>query len=136
MVMVIDASMTMTWCFEDEATPASDDVLQRLSDDTAVVPSIWPLEIANVLLVGERRGRLAEAQSARFVELLGELPIHIETDDADIASCVHAGRRHGLSAYDAAYLLLAERRGIELATLDRRVAAAARAAGVSVVGES
>lgn len=135
MPVVIDASMTMAWCFEDEATPGSDAVLQRLGGDIGVVPSLWPLEVANVLLVAERRGRLTEAQTARFMELLSQLPIEVDADAADIDGVVEVGRRHDLSAYDSAYLLLAERRGIDLATRDRRLASAARVAGVVVTGD-
>jgi predicted nucleic acid-binding protein len=69
-MFVIDSSVAMAWCFEDEASDATDAVLDRLNEECAVVPAIWPLEVANVLLVAERRGRLSEAQASRFLELL------------------------------------------------------------------
>lgn len=134
MPFVIDASVTMAWCFEDEATVATDKVLDRLADDHAVVSPLWHLEVANVLLVAERRKRLSEAQATRFVELLRQLPVEVDHDDADVAALVATGRRHGLSAYDASYLLLAEQRGIALATVDAALATAARASGVVVLG--
>jgi predicted nucleic acid-binding protein len=132
-VFVMDTSVAMAWCFEDEATEASDAVLDRLHDDEATVPAIWPLEVAQVLLVAERRGRLTEAQASRFLELLTQLPIEVEDAPADLAGIVAAGRRHELSSYDASYLVLAERLGASLATLDHRLAKAAEQAGVELL---
>jgi predicted nucleic acid-binding protein len=132
-VFVIDTSVALAWCFEDEATDATDAVLDRLSEDHAVVPAIWPLEVANVLLVAERRGRLSEAQVSRFLEILAQLPIDVDESPADMAGIVAAGRRHTLSSYDASYLVLAERLGAALATLDQRLTNAARKAGVELL---
>jgi predicted nucleic acid-binding protein len=130
---VIDTSVAMAWCFEDEATLATEAVLDLLRDDQVVVPAIWSLEVANVLLVAERRGRLSEAQASRFLELLAQLPINVDTSPTDMAGIVATGRRHTLSCYDAAYLLLAERLGATLATLDKPLAKAARKAGVQLL---
>jgi len=135
MTIVIDTSVTMAWCFEDEETLAADEVLDRLRDGDAVVPSLWQLEVANVLLVAERRGRISEAQAERFVSLLEQLPIRVDADVVDMTSVLGVGRRHGLSAYDACYLVLAERLGAPLATLDTALAAAGRAAGVTVLAD-
>jgi predicted nucleic acid-binding protein len=132
-VFVVDASVTMAWCFEDEATAATDVILDRLTGEDAVVPSIWPLEIANVLLVAERRGRVSEAQASRFVELLAALPIEVDDVAPDLSAVLAAGRQHQLSAYDAAYLVLAERLGAPLATLDQRLVAVAEQAGVQLL---
>jgi predicted nucleic acid-binding protein len=132
-VFVIDTSVAMAWCFEDEATEAADLVLDRLREDEAVVPAIWPLEVANVLLVAERRGRLTEAQVSRFLGLLTQLPIEVDDAPRELAGIVAAGRRHELSSYDASYLVLAERLGASLATLDRRLAKAAKRAGVELL---
>ena len=125
MPFVVDASVALAWCFEDEATPQTEAVLDRLSHDTAVVPSLWELEVSNVLLAGERRDRLTESQSARFVALLAQLPILVDTASVDVGAVLAAGRQHVLTAYDAAYLVLAEREGVPLATLDARLRAAA-----------
>jgi predicted nucleic acid-binding protein len=133
---VVDASVTLAWCFEDEATPGTEAILDLLADDSAVVPGLWELEVSNVLLLGEWRGRLTEAQSARFVALLGQLPILVDAASADMGAVLAAGRRHGLTAYDAAYLVLAEREGLPLATFDARLRAAAQAAGVAVISGS
>jgi predicted nucleic acid-binding protein len=129
----MDASVAMAWCFEDEAIEATDIVLDRLRDDEAAVPAIWPLEVANVLLVAERRDRLSEAQASRFLELLTQLPIEVDEAPHDLAAIVAAGRRHELSSYDASYLVLAERLGAPLATLDQRLAKAAERAGVELL---
>lgn len=133
MPFVLDASTALSWCFEDEATPATDAVLDQLAEDRAVVPTLWELEITNVLLVGERRGRLTEAQTAHFVALLSALPINVDLAGPDMTTVLAVGRQHGLSAYDAAYLVLAERDGLPLATLDDRLQRAAQAAGVELV---
>jgi predicted nucleic acid-binding protein len=135
MDFVIDASVTMAWCFEDEATTAADEALDRLRESHAVVPTIWNLEVANVLLIAQRRSRVSEAQVARFVRLLGSLPITTDPAPIDIAALLNLGRRHSLSSYDASYLELAERLGAPLATLDVKLAAAAHTAGVHVLGQ-
>ena len=133
MQFVIDTAVTMAWCFPDEATAGSDALLERLREDQAVVPGLWQLEVANVLLVAERRGRVTEALGARFLSLLGRLPILVDPAPADPSALVAAGRRHGLSAYDAEYLLLAERHGLSLATTDQKLAAACRSAGLDLI---
>lgn len=132
MAFVVDASVAMAWCFEDEATDFSEEILDRLRDEEAVVPGLWRLEVANVLLVAERRARITEAQATRFVELLLRLPIHTDLDVVEVNDVLAVGRRHGLSAYDACYLSVAERHGVPLATLDDTLAAAGRSAGVTV----
>ncbi|HEX8303600.1 MAG TPA: type II toxin-antitoxin system VapC family toxin [Jatrophihabitans sp.] len=132
-MFVIDASVTMAWCFADEATSGTEAVLDQFTGDEAVVPAVWPLEVANVLLVAERRLRLTEAQASRFLDLLQQLPISVDGAPTDLAAVVAAGRRHELSSYDASYLVLAERTGAPLATLDRRLADAATRAGVRLL---
>jgi len=129
---VLDCSVTMAWCFNDEATPYTDGVRDCLADKRAVVPSIWPLEAANATLMGERRKRLDEARSQRFFVLLAALPIVVddETGSRAFGNIVHLARTHQLSAYDAAYLELAVRRGLPLACLDGKLKTAALAAGV------
>lgn len=132
-MFVVDANVTMAWCFEDEATEATEAVLDRLRSERVLVPAIWPLEVANVLLVAQRRSRVNEAQIGRFVHLLAQLPIDVDETSADVASPVALSRTHELSSYDASYLLLAERAGLPLATLDDRLAKAAARAGVPLV---
>src|SRR5579864_4374171 len=99
----------MAWCFEDEANAYADSILDRLLDGDARVPPIWPLEVANALLVAERRGRLTEAKTARIAQLLLSLPFSVEEGAVNraLGPVLGVGRAHGLSAYDAAYLELA-----------------------------
>jgi predicted nucleic acid-binding protein len=129
---VLDCSVTMAWCFDDEATPYTDGVRDSLVDMQAVVPSIWPLEAANATLTGERRKRLDEARSRRFFVLLAALPIRLdeETGNRAFGDIVHLARTYQLSAYAAAYLELAIRQGLPLACLDGKLKTAAAAAGV------
>ncbi len=133
MTFVVDASVTMAWCFDDEATTATEAVLDRLRQEEATAPVLWSHEVANVLLVAERRKRITEAQSARFLELLTRLPIRVADSRVEPAALVGIGRRHQLSAYDAAYLLLAEQLGAPMATLDDQLTAACDAAGVQLL---
>jgi predicted nucleic acid-binding protein len=105
----------------------------HLADEaTAVVPSLWLLEVTNILLVGERRGRNTVEQSKEFWETLQALPIEIEEYSLEqcSSSIFDLARTHNLSAYDASYLDLAQRRSLPLATLDKRLMAAAKACGV------
>ncbi|MBI4322393.1 MAG: type II toxin-antitoxin system VapC family toxin [Chloroflexi bacterium] len=132
MSFVVDTSVSMAWCFEDEANSFTEAVLDRLGEEEAVVPAIWTLEVANVLLVGERRGRLTQAQSVRFVQLLHALPIEVDSEASKgmSAEVLAIGRWYSLSAYDAAYLELAARLGVPLATQDTRLGQAAERMGI------
>ncbi len=125
----------MAWCFEDEVNAYSEAVLDRLRETEAVLPAIWPLEVANVLLLAERRRRLTEAQTAHFIQLLKALPIRVEESDITrvLGSVLAIGRSHGLSAYDAAYLEVGARQGLPLATQDARLRPAATRAGVTIL---
>ena len=134
---VLDRSIAMSWCFEDQAEPGTDAILARLTEDEALVPPVWPLEVANVLLGAERRGRLSRARSQGFVAMLGQLPIAtVERPQREsIESALSLGRDYCLSAYDAAYLDLAIREGVPLASKDRLLRTAARRAGVALLPE-
>lgn len=136
MTFVIDASITLAWCFDDEASPAADAVLERLERETALAPAHWPLEVANALRTAERRGRLGEADLSRLRVLLGALPVEIAPLELPTAlwGVLDAARAHNLTAYDAAYLDLARTRGLSLATADSRLRGACTDAGVEVVG--
>ena len=135
---VIDNSVVMTWCFEDEADAYADMTLENLANAVAVVPAIWPLEVANVLLVAERRQRLHEADSVRFLALLRQLPITVDRtwQERLMKEWLAIGRAHDLSSYDAAYLELAMRHGLPLATLDHRLRAAAARVDVPLLETS
>ncbi len=135
MPFVLDNSVVMAWCFEDEDTEYADRVLELLDADTAITPSIWPLEIANAILMSERRGRLSAAGAARFTELVSGLTVTVERTALlrALGAVMEVGRTHSLTSYDAAYLELAMRRGLPLATLDNRLADAARQADVTLI---
>ncbi len=132
---VIDNSVVMSWCFKDETSRYADAVLDSLALSTAVAPSIWPLEVANVLLAAERSNRLSEADSARFISLLTELPITIEQEPPEriMKEILVLARRHQLSSYDASYLDLAMRQGLPIATLDNGLIAAAQQTQVPIM---
>jgi predicted nucleic acid-binding protein len=132
MPFVLDSSVTLTWCFEDEATPYADQVLDLLGSDSALTPAIWPLEIANALRTAERRGRLHPADSVHFTELLRALPVSVESMPLEraLGAVLDVARAYELTSYDAAYLEIAMRVGLSLATQDVRLSAAAERAGV------
>ena len=131
---VLDGSVTMAWYFKDEANDYANAVRDGLGESRAVVPSLWPLEVANTILVGERRKRSNQAQAATWTGLLSALPISVdeETSSRAFSDILNLGRSQNLSAYDAAYLELAMRRGLPLATLDAKLKAAAGAVGVPI----
>ena len=131
---VLDGSVTLVWGFTDENDAYATAILDKMPDLQAHVPNLWPLEVANALLVGERRGRTTSAKAAHFLALLDTFPITV--DDETVARAwtetLHLARSHGLSAYDASYLELAMRLGLPLATLDAKMKTAATAVGVSL----
>jgi predicted nucleic acid-binding protein len=131
---VLDCSVAMTWCFEDEADLFADSVLAGLATDEAVVPGIWPVEVANVLAMCERWGRVNAAEIATFVNLLNSLPIRIDDQTAKNAfgEAFRLARTHRLTAYDAAYLELALRSGCPLASLDTPLNETAAGLGVAL----
>lgn len=135
---VPDTSVALAWCFEDESSPTADAILDLLVSSEAIVPAIWPVEVGNALLAGERRKRITPAEIARSLELLCSLNIRL--DDARLGlgvdDLVALARSQKLSVYDAAYLSLAMREGIPLATLDRALARAAQRAGISLLLKS
>lgn len=133
MSLVIDASIAMAWCFEDEYTPVADAVLARVLQEGAVVPPLWGSEVTNVLLVAERRHRTTPADTSRFIALLDSLPLEQADHEPSKEQVAALARTHGLTAYDACYLATAMLHGYPLATLDGALAKAATAAGVSLV---
>lgn len=132
---VIDNSVVMSWCFQDETNKYADDVLGLLEEGTAYVPAIWPLEVSNVLLVAERRRLLSQADSSRFISLLFELPIIVDQESPErmLSEILALAREYKLSSYDASYLDLAMRKGLPLATTDMNIIAAAKRSSVSII---
>jgi predicted nucleic acid-binding protein len=132
--LVIDSSAALSWCFEDEASPESDALFERVRDQGALVPGLWHLEVANVLLQAERRGRIATGDVAMRLELIAELPITTdnETNARAWREILVLARAEGLTTYDATYLELAIRRGLPLQTKDAALITAAKRSGVTV----
>ena len=134
MPFVIDASIAACWVFRDEDHPHADLALQRLRTDAAMAPSLWWFELRNILVVNERRKRLTEADSAAFLRDLSRLAVSLDRSPQE-AEVLRLARTRGLSVYDAAYLELARRTGVALATLDAALIRAAQAEGVQLIGE-
>lgn len=133
---MLDASVALAWCFEDEANPTADRVERRVrSADRPHVPINWAYEVANAIIASERRRRLTSDSALRAMELLEDLPVSVDAPAVIHiwGAVVETARRFDLSTYDAAYLELAMRERLPLATLDRALQRAARAAGVELI---
>jgi predicted nucleic acid-binding protein len=133
---VVDASVALSWTFEDERTPYARGVLISLRHDRSIVPTIWPLELNNAILSAVRTGRIQKRFATRILANLYRLPIDVDQETAYVFiahDILDLGLAHRLSAYDASYLELAIRRGLPLATQDRKLADAALAAGVELL---
>ena len=135
MSFVLDVSLACAWCFADEATPEAWALLEQLPQSPAVVPALWLWEVGNVLVQAERRQRISAAASREFLTLLETLPIDIEPAAVGVVwhDTLAIARSQQLTAYDAAYLELAMRRGLALATRDRDLMRAAEAVGVALL---
>lgn len=133
--IVIDSSLAAAWCFGDEATPQTDAILHALEEARGLVPTLWHFELTNLLVQAERRKRIGSDDATALLGFLDSLPI--ETDPEAPASRRRdvwvLARRHKLTSYDAAYLELAIRAGLPLATRDQDLARAATECGVSVL---
>jgi predicted nucleic acid-binding protein len=123
MPFVLDSSVALAWILPDEHSDSVDLIADRLENDFAVVPAVWPLEILNALLVASRRARISAGDIKRSLSDLAALPIEVETiamaEMLDAISSV--AQRHNITSYDAAYVELAKRRGLAVATLDRKL---------------
>lgn len=135
MQFVLDCSVAISWCLVDEDNDYANAILVMMPNAEAFVPGIWSLEIANVLLVAERRNRMTKEQSEEAITLLQSLLIKVDsaTKTSVFSAILDLGRQEGLAAYDAAYLELALRLGLPLATIDARLAEAATRCGVNLV---
>jgi predicted nucleic acid-binding protein len=136
LTIVIDASLTMAWYFEDESTPATDELLERVAESGAMVPGLWRLEVANAFQVAVRRQRIDAVYRDASLKELTFMPITIDTDTNSYAwsTTLRIAERFSLTLYDAAYLELAQRRSLPLGTLDRDLRAAAPALNVELLG--
>ncbi|SUS08615.1 Ribonuclease VapC [uncultured Defluviicoccus sp.] len=133
--LVLDCSVAVSWCFEDEAAPETDAILERVRDEGAIVPALWHLELGNVLIQAERRGRLTAADTTTRLQLIGALPItaDVDTPDRALREVLTLARAEGLTTYDAAYLELAMRKGLPLASKDNALVEAAKRCGVATL---
>ena len=135
--LVLDCSMVMAWCFADGTTAQTAEIQDRLAAEAAVVPGHWFLEIANVLAMAEKRGRISPEDSSQFVGQLAVLDIQVDEEASRRAfdHLLPLCRSHGLTSYDAAYLDLAVRRRLPLASLDDALRQAATSLGMQVFGK-
>lgn len=133
MPFVLDNSVVAGWFLEDQATPYTDAIAARLEEDRAVVPALWQLEFANVLRTACKRNRIAAAQAQQIIEQICSLPIEVDRDTPGPAELLALALRYDLSSYDAAYLELALRWQLPIATKDHPLRSAATAAGVGLV---
>ena len=134
MAFVLDCSVTIAWVFPDEATESTDRLRESLIDGRAFVPSLWPVEVGNVLLIATRRGRITRDDWPRIHTNLAALPIEIDPVSTTRVWSValELATEHQLSVYDAMYLELAMRLQLPLATLDRALDAAGRSEGLAL----
>ena len=134
---IVDCSLAMTWVFIDEATTETRQLFRRLATESALVPSHWFLEVSNVLVISERRKRISVTESTQFLTLLDALQIEIDNEALARAfdHILPLARTHALTTYDAAYLDLALRRQLPLASLDDDLRRAAMTLGVQVLGK-
>ena len=138
MSLVLDSSATLAWIYGDETTRAIREVFDRVADDGAVVPGLWRLEVANSLTIAVRRGRIdADFRQAALTDLsMLDITLDQHTDARAWGETLALADRFRLTLYDAAYLEIARRRGLPLATLDRDLRVAANAVGVDLLGEA
>lgn len=133
--VVVDSSIALTWCFDDEASPETDTVFERVRDYGAIVPGLWYLELSNVLLQAEKRGRITSAEVSTRLDLIARLPISVarETTVRAWQDILALARKERLATYDSTYLDLALRRELPLLTRDNDLAQAAMRSGVVVL---
>lgn len=132
MSLVIDASVALSWCLADEDDPLAESAMRLTLEHFAVVPRIWWYEILNGLAINRRRGRLNEADASATLADLKGMRILVDDDHGD-GAILDLAARHGLSAYDAAYVETSLRRSLPLASLDRRLLRASETAGATIL---
>jgi len=134
--VVLDCSATLAWIYPDETTEAIRRVFEVIATDRCVVPTLWRLEVANGLTVALRRGRITPAFRAEALNVLDLIEVSIDTETGTHAwtTTLQLSDRFGLTIYDAAYLELAQRRSLPLASLDTALRDATRTLGLSAIG--
>jgi len=137
MSFVLDASIAVSWAFPDEEWGSSMKLLDKLETEFAYVPSLWSLEVGNAVLMAERKKRITYADVREFFSILQNLNIKVDeqTDLCAFHEIFTLAKTQGLTTYDAAYLELAMRMGLSLATRDQLLANAAKKLGVEVINQ-
>ena len=138
MDFVLDCSSTLSWAFKDESSEYSRRLQEFLVENTAVVPSIWSLEILNGLFVAVRRGRMEPNEPQEFISMLGSLPITVRSNSAEheFNNLPNLIQTYQLSSYDAAYIELAQREMLPIATQDRNIIQSANQLVINVLDEN
>jgi predicted nucleic acid-binding protein len=135
-VIVLDASASLAWCFEDETTDKIKRLFERLSTgDSAFVPAHWPIEVSNALLLAQRRKRISPNLRSQYWNQFFDLPIYVDRplSESDVNRMLAISEKHGLTTYDGAYVDLALSRGAALASLDTSMRRAAKAEGIAIL---
>lgn len=133
---MLDSSVALAWCFEDEQTESTAELFERLGRESAAVPSLWFIELTNVLALSERKRRATQAKTAEFIALVQKFDLEVDQDGPGRAfnHVLDLCREHRLTAYDAMYLDLAIRKRLPLATLDDELRKAAKRANIPLLG--
>ena len=126
---ILDCSVAIAWCFEDETTIYTESVLNSLKEAAAIVPKLWYIEVANVLLMAQKRKRINDNGIFHFLSLLEKLPIASNTDNISIVDLIMLSQRYQLTSYDGCYLNLCLQHNLPLATLDKKLITAVETAG-------
>ena len=133
-MFVVDASITLAWCFDDETSERADAILPRLIEEGGIAPAHWPIEVANALRSAAQSGRADDRTLRRADEIVRELPIEVRPVEVSTAlGLIRPALEHHLTVYDEAYLDLADSLGLAVATLDERLASACRNVGVPLI---
>ncbi len=135
MGFVLDASITLSWCFKDECTALTDQTLKLLETEQAFVPEIWSLEIGNILILAERKKRIKYADIVQFLELINKLNIEIDNETSSKAfnEILYLAHSEKITTYDASYLELAMRKGVPLASKDLQLCKIAERLGTKIL---
>lgn len=129
---VLDCSVTMAWCFQDETSEYTEAVLESLETSNAIVPLIWQLEVSNVLLMAQNRKRINDNGIFHFLSLLEGLPITVDSSELTMKDTILLSQKYQLTAYDASYLNMCLYHNIPMATLDKKLEKAALSSGSNI----
>ncbi len=134
-MFVLDCSVAVSWCFEDEYSKHAEEILTLLSSMKAIVPSIWPLEVSNVLCMSERHKRINNEKCNKFLDILSSLPIELDMGHTSMFNkrIISITNNQQISAHDASYIELALRYNIPLASFDKKLCVVAKSEGIKLL---